>query len=133
MGIIFNRQSETEKRKLLRKNTTKAESLLWQEIKGRKILGYKFRRQYSVGCYVIDFHCPKLKLAIEIDGLTHLTKEEINYDKFRQSEIEMIGIEFLRFNNQEVYGDLSSVVEMIKRKVEKLSLKSKDPLQPPPC
>jgi len=67
---------------------------------------------------VIDFHCPKLKLAIEIDGLTHMTEEEI---------------EFLRFNNQEVYSDLSSVGGMIKRKVKELSLKSQDPHQPPPC
>jgi len=102
---------------------TKAEIMLWQEIKGRKILGFKFRRQYSVGCYVIDFHCPKLKLAIEVDGLTHITDEEIEYDKFRQTEIELTGIEFIRFTNLEIYCDLFNVIEKIKHKVEELSLK----------
>jgi very-short-patch-repair endonuclease len=55
MGKIYNRRLETEKRKLLRRNMTKAETLLWNEIKGRKILGIKFRRQFSIGSYAVDF------------------------------------------------------------------------------
>jgi len=56
---------------------TKAETLLWIELKGKNIEGLKFRRQYSIEAYVVDFYCPALKLAIEVDGATHVTDEEI--------------------------------------------------------
>jgi very-short-patch-repair endonuclease len=117
MGKIYNRQKDTEKRKLLRNNMTKAEALLWAKIKGRKIEGHKFRRQFGVGAYVVDFYCPQLKLAMEVDGPTHLSDEEIEYDKNRQTEIEDLNIEFLRFTNDEIYKDLYNVVERIKERV----------------
>jgi very-short-patch-repair endonuclease len=71
MTRIFNRASEKEKRRALRKNMTKAEVLLWIQLKNRKLLGQRVLRQYSVGPYVVDFYIPKLKLAIEVDGATH--------------------------------------------------------------
>jgi len=87
MGLIYNRLIENEKRKFLRNNMTKAETFLWTELRGRKILGLKFRRQFSMGTYVVGFYSPEIKLVIEVDGVTHLTKDEIEYDKNRQSEI----------------------------------------------
>lgn len=99
---------------------TKAETLLWLHLKGKQIYGSKFRRQYSVKSYIVDFYCPKIKLAVEIDGLTHLTEEEIEYDNHRQTEIESLGIQFLRFWNYEVYEDLYNVLEKIKSKVKEL-------------
>lgn len=71
MTKIFNRNEELEKRRELRNNSTKAESLLWQQLKGKQVAGFKFRRQYSVGKFVLDFYCAERKLAIELDGSSH--------------------------------------------------------------
>jgi very-short-patch-repair endonuclease len=120
MGKIFNRPNENEKRKKLRREMTKAETLLWIRIKDKQICGCKFRRQYSIASYIVDFYCTKVKLAIELDGQTHLTDEEIAYDKHRQQVIETLGIQFLRFWNDEVYDDLFNVLEKIKAKVKEL-------------
>ena len=99
---------------------TKAEVLLWLELKNKKILGQRFLRQYGVLSYVVDNYCPKIKLAIEIDGTTHLTDEEIEYDTISQKTLEEYGITFLRFTNAEVYDDRHNVIEKIKDKVKGL-------------
>ena len=98
MTLLFNKITEKEKRRKLRNNSTKAEKQLWAEIRSKKI-GFRFLRQYGVEKYVIDFYSPRLKLAIEVDGITHLTQEELEYDERRQSEIEQVGIQFIRFTN----------------------------------
>ena len=66
------------------------------------------------------FYSPEIKLAIEVDGLTHISPEEKAYDKFRQEEIEKNGIQFIRFSNNDVYGNISNVVERIKEKLIEL-------------
>jgi len=118
--MIFTQNKQKEKRRLLRQQMTKAEILLWVELKDRKILGYKFRRQFSIGFYVLDFYCPVLRLAIEVDGATHATGEEIEYDKNRQSEIENLGIKFLRFNNFDIYTNKENVIESIIDKINEM-------------
>lgn len=120
MGKIYNRQVDNEKRKKLRNNMTKAEAILWREIKNRKILGFKFRRQFGIGAYVVDFYCTELKLAIEVDGATHQTDDEKEYDKARELEISQLDIQFIRFTNPEIYDDLDNVLEKIKAKIEEL-------------
>ena len=100
---------------------TKAEVLLWIQLKNKQLLGQRVLRQYSVGPYVLDFYIPKLKLAIEVDGVTHTTDEEKEYDRHRQEEIENLGIRFLRFRNPEVYAEMSSALQKIKDKVKELS------------
>ncbi len=87
--------------------------MLWQKLKGRRLLGVKFRRQYSVDAYVIDFYCPELKLAIEIDGSSHDSAEARQYDKQRQKCIEECGIAFLRFRNDEVKNEIDAVVKRL--------------------
>lgn len=121
MGEIFNRKQDTEKRKKLRNNLTKAEAILWRELKNKKLLGFKFRRQYGIGAYVVDFYCTDLNLAIEVDGITHLTDEEIEYDSRREADIKQLGIQFLRFTNPEIYEDLYNVLEKIKTKVKDIN------------
>lgn len=120
MQGIFNNKLQKEKRKKLRKSAPDAELCLWQYLRRSQILGQKFRRQYSVGIYVIDFYCPKLKLAIEVDGVTHITDEEIENDKLRQGVIEQFGIIFLRFKNEEVFHRIKSVIKKIEKKIEEL-------------
>ncbi len=113
MTKLFNKKSETEKRKLLRNNMPLAEWILWKKLNNKQLSGYKFRRQYSVKQFVIDFYCPILKLAIEIDGDSHI--DAIKYDNNRQKYIESLGIKFLRFSNLEIYEDLDRVIEKIKK------------------
>jgi len=123
MGKIYNRKIDYEKRKTLRNNMTKAEAILWGEIKNRKILGFKFRRQFGIGAYVVDFYCTELKLAIEVDGVTHQTVEELEYDRSREDEIRPLNIQFIRFTNTEIYETLEYVIESLKKKIEELAIK----------
>jgi very-short-patch-repair endonuclease len=109
----YNKSTEKEKRRRLRQNQTKAEALLWQKLRDRQIEGLKFRRQYSVECFVLDFYCPALRLAIEIDGESHQSEEAAAYDRDRQAFIEALGIRFLRFTNQEVYEHLDAAIAQI--------------------
>ena len=95
----------------LRKEMTLAEVLLWNELKRKQLLGYDFHRQKPIDAYVVDFFCPKLLLAIEIDGASHEGKQEA--DNKRQREIEQYGISFLRFSDNEVKQNLNGVLECI--------------------
>ncbi len=100
---------------------TKAEVLLWIRLKNRRLLGHRFLRQYSVDRYVLDFYCPKLKLAIEVDGETHFVEGAEEHDRERQQYIEALGIKFLRFLNTEIYHDLDGVLQAIKNKIQELA------------
>ncbi len=118
MGKIFNRSRYNQKRKDLRNNMPNAEVILWSQLKNKQFHNLKFRRQYGVGVYIIDFYCPKLKLAIELDGHSHYVEGVEEYDKQRQEYIESFGIHFLRFTNNDVYENLEGVLEEILNCVE---------------
>ena len=120
MTEIFNKKSETKKRKELRHQMSKAEVVLWTQLKGKKMQGHKFRRQYGVGPYVLDFYCPKLRLAIEIDGDSHFQAGAEEYDRDRQALIEKLGIRFLRFTNLGVYESLNGVLEKVADAVQRI-------------
>ena len=75
------------------------------------MLGYDFHRQKPIGQYVVDFYCPRLSLAIEIDGISHEGREEV--DEIRQTDIESLGIRFLRFDDLEVRENVDGVVVAI--------------------
>ena len=80
--------------------------------------GERFLRQYSVDQYVLDFYCPKLKLAIEIDGDSHFMQGAQEQDKARQQHIEAFGIHFLRFTNEDVYKNIDGVCQRIFDEIE---------------
>lgn len=120
MTQLYNKASEKAKRQQLRRNMTKAEFMIWQKLKGKQIEGCKFRSQYGVGQFVIDFYCPELKLAIEIDGDSHFQAGAQEYDRERQAFIESVGIRFLRFTNNEVYDNLAGVLERINQEIWEL-------------
>ena len=116
MERIFNRKRDTPKRQRLRNGSPRAERILWTRLRRRQIEGFKFRRQFGVERYVLDFYCPALKLAIEIDGFSHNSPEAKAYDRERQTFVESFGIQFLRFPNQLVYEQLEFVVATIQDK-----------------
>ena len=121
MGTTYNRKPQRNKRRYLRSHMTLAERILWYSLKGRQILGFKFRRQHGVKKYIVDFYCPELKLAIEADGETH-EKDEAKYaDVRRQRDIEEEGIRFLRFRDEEILGKADKVVEKIEKEAMRLS------------
>ena len=102
---------------------TEAEVYLWSHIR-KKQLGYRFRRQVSIGSYVVDFYCLDLRLAIEIDGPIHTQPHVMEKDQFRQSFIEMDGIVFLRLTNYEVMHQTDKNLERIKNQCAQLKQKS---------
>ncbi len=110
----FNLKSQKSFRQELRNNATRSERLLWNCLKNSQLMGYKFRRQHGVGKYVLDFYCPELKLAIEIDGPLHETESGRRHDFQRQQFVESLGIRFLRFTDDEVRLDVDGVVERIR-------------------
>lgn len=97
--------------RMLRKNMTHSEILLWNELKNKQILGYDFHRQRPIDEFIVDFFCPRLSLVVEIDGDSHEGKLE--KDSKRQSEIEAYGIHFLRFPDDEAKQNTEGVVEVI--------------------
>lgn len=112
MEKLFNTKENKFLRRKLRTEMPEGEILLWQKINNRK-MGYKFRRQHSIGQYVVDFYCPKLKLVIEVDGFTHNGLEKVSLDKERQHYIESLGIKIIRFSSAEIFADLNGVVNQI--------------------
>lgn len=113
MTEIFNKKEYVKKRQYLRKNMTKAEVFLWSKLKGKQLNSLKFRRQYGIGNYVVDFYCPELKLAIEIDGDVHGYNSRTVYDKQRQKDIESLGIKVLRYTNNDVIKNTNGVLHDI--------------------
>ncbi len=120
MTKLFNKTSEKLKRRQLRSNMTKAEALIWQKLRCKQIENCKFRNQYSVDRFVLDFYSPEIKLAIEIDGESHFQEGAALYDNERQIFIESAGIKFLRFTNNQVYENLNGVLETIAHKIREL-------------
>ncbi len=103
-------------RKKLRNEPTPAEKLLWDKLRNKQLDGKKFRRQHSVGSYILDFYCPEYRLAIELDGDSHFTQSGIEYDTIRTAFLNQANIQILRFTNIEVFENLESVLEIIKDK-----------------
>lgn len=131
MTQLFNKLTETEKRRRLRKNTTASEKIIWTYLRRKQILNERFLRQFSIEYFVLDFYCPRLRLAIEIDGDSHfINQDAIDYDKERQDFIENLGIEFLRFRNEEVFADNDEVINSINQKVKELQ--KRNPPRPSP-
>jgi len=128
MTKIYTKKELKIRRKILRHNMTVEENILWTKIRKKQIGGFRFLRQFSVNMYVIDFYCPALKLAIEIDGTSHDSLDDKEYDAIRQSEIEQLKIEFMRFKNNEVLNDLDSVIQRIRQKVKEKENPPQSPL-----
>ncbi len=96
----------------MRQPQTAAESILWQHLRNRN-LEYKFRRQHPIERFIIDFYCAELKLCIEIDGDSHMGKEQQEYDAVRTEYLESLGYKMIRFTNDDVRLDINAVAQEI--------------------
>jgi very-short-patch-repair endonuclease len=119
MKRINNLVKLKEKRKYLRNNLTPAEATLWRILKSKQLEGRKFRRQHSVGNYILDFYCPSERLAIELDGAHHFTEAGLMYDKKRTEYIESLDITIIRFENKLVFDRTDFVIEEINKHFKK--------------
>ncbi|MDQ3014597.1 MAG: DUF559 domain-containing protein [bacterium] len=116
MTYLNNIEEMKMQRRFLRNNSTFHERRLWQEIRNKK-LGYKFRRQQSIGHYIVDFCCLREKLIIEIDGENHNSTEAREYDLVRTEYFNSLGFREIRFKNEEIDTDLENVVGAILKAV----------------
>jgi very-short-patch-repair endonuclease len=107
MKIYYNPKLK-EKARELRNRMTLSEKMLWRRLKSRQMHGLQFMRQKPIDEYIVDFYCSKLKLIIEIDGITHNDKQE--YDLKRQKRLEKLGFSFLRFEDRYVVENLDGTL-----------------------
>lgn len=115
---IHNNPNMKSLRKSLRNEATPAEQALWNALKQNNLGGYKFRRQHSVGRYIVDFYCPSQRLVIELDGDSHFTEEAIEYDRVRTEFLNALNIRVIRFLNTDVYENIYVVCERILEKLK---------------
>ena len=92
---------------------TRAEGILWDCLRKRQLLGFKFRRQHQFGDYVADFYCDEAGLVIECDGRVHESNERWNHDRIRDVYMVGQGLRVLRFTNEQVVNELDTVMEHI--------------------
>lgn len=114
MGSLYNQYQQNIFRKKLRHNLTAAELKLWYFVKNKQVDGFKFRRQFGIGKFIIDFYCPESKLAVEIDGDSHFDLKTKARDYTRDKYLKSFKINVLRFNNSEVIENIEGVIEKIR-------------------
>jgi very-short-patch-repair endonuclease len=102
----------TTRARALRRQGNRAEDILWKHLRGRRLMGYKFRRQVVVEPYIVDFMCVEAKLIIEADGGQH--SDQVKYDDRRTASLEKKGYQVIRFWNHEILGHLEIVLEQVR-------------------
>lgn len=121
MKFLKNDPQLKQRRRELRRNQTDAEKVFWSQVRNRQFNGMRFFRQYSLGPYILDFYCPTVKLAVELDGGQHNQSKNREYDTFRSEYLKAHGIEVIRFWDNEVLLDIQSVLNKLFLKVTPLS------------
>ena len=107
------------RRKELRNNPTPEEAILWKHLQRRRMLGKKFRRQFSISRYIVDFFCVDCGIAIELDGAPHFRELRAEYETRRTAFLTGMGIDIIRFENRIVYENIEAVLETIREAIGK--------------
>jgi len=113
---MYNDHKKKNIRKKLRKTMTPQEIMMWSKLKGKQ-LGIKFRRQFGVGSYILDFYCPEKRLAIEIDGFQHFQPEHYQHDQKRDMFLKSQNIHTVRFSNAEINTNMIGVLMRIQEAI----------------
>jgi len=98
----------------LRNHQTHAEKALWFVLKGKSVFNYDFHRQKPFGNFIYDFYCNKLKLVIEVDGISHEDEDVKRNDRDKDEYAKDNSFQILRFTDDEVLGNIEKVIEIIK-------------------
>lgn len=114
MTKTHNKKSLKRRRQFLRNNGTSAEAALWTLLSNKQLDGRKFRRQHSVGNYILDFFCPAEKLAIELDGDPHFSAHGLARDEIRDKNLAKHGIKVIHIENEDVFQATDAVLEKIR-------------------
>ncbi|RKN83283.1 endonuclease domain-containing protein [Ulvibacterium marinum] len=107
------------RRKELRQNLTPAEAFLWKYLQHKKLAGRKFRRQHSIGNYIVDFYCASERLIVELDGEVHNNSVAAEKDERRTKYLENLNYKVIRFENKMVFDHLTSVLQEIEDNFKK--------------
>lgn len=91
---------------------TMPEIILWSRLKGNQS-GYRFRRQFGIGNFIVDFYCPQFRLIIEIDGISHDSLKQRRLDPIREKYFKVQGFNILRFTNKQIIENVDSAVQLI--------------------
>lgn len=118
---IKNPRNTIGQRKKLRKNQTNAEELFWEAVRKKKVLGLRFKRQYGIGPYILDFFVAKKNLAIEIDGKIHEKEEVFIKDRNKDAFLSDNGISVLRIKNELVEQNLEKVILELKAHLQRIN------------
>jgi very-short-patch-repair endonuclease len=105
----------TDAARRLRQEATPAEQVMWEAVRNRRLDGLKFRRQYAIGPYVLDFCCTERRLVVELDGSVHDEPDRAPYDAGRTEDLAAYGYRVIRFRNDAVFTDLEAVLDQIRR------------------
>ena len=116
-----------EKARLLRQQQTAAEQLLWQQLRNRRLAGYRFQRQFAIGFYIVDFICRAEKLIVELDGAHHAEADQIAYDEERTQFLAAQDFRVLRFWNGEVETAMPDVLHKIEAVLNTLTPQTNTP------
>ena len=111
---IFNKKYLLKYRRKLRNHGTAAEAVLWTYINKRQLKGRKFRRQHSIGNYIVDFYCPSEKLVIELDGPYHNQPNQAEYDAIRTAYLESVGLKVIRIENDALRVSIEQILNFIE-------------------
>lgn len=114
MGHIFNSSHLKLVRRKLRREQPLAERVFWGYLKRRQFLGLKFRRQHSIGPYIVDFYCPELRLVVEVDGASHLDDAQRAHDLRRYQYFVSLGLHQVRFRNDEILYSASGTLNRLR-------------------
>jgi very-short-patch-repair endonuclease len=115
--FLRNDPAFKQRRRELRRNQSDAERALWEKVRNKQFFGMKFFRQYSIGPYILDFYCPVMKLAVELDGGQHNQSNNREHDAVRSDYLKAHGINVIRFWNNEVLLNIESVLSNLMLKV----------------
>jgi very-short-patch-repair endonuclease len=125
------KRSNIQRCRSLRKDQTDAERKLWTILRNRQLNGIKFRRQFPVGGYIVDFYCPEYKLAIEADGGQHYKPKGRQRDEVRTKELNRIGVEVVRFCDRDILTNVDEIYEAIRKIIEKKKISFPSPQSSP--
>lgn len=107
MNNHYNKALRDRARALRNASVSKAEKFLWKRLLSRKQLGVGFKRQRSIGNYIVDFFAAEIRMIIEIDGNSHINRGE--YDSIRNEWLKRQGYTIIRFSERDVLSDFDSV------------------------
>ena len=122
MTEIYSESLQKSRRRLLRASTTRAEAKLWRIIRNNQI-GYKVKRQFGVGPYIVDFFIAEVQLVIEVDGDSHFLPGADVQDQNREKDLRALGLEIIRFTDREIFESIECVIDLICERAKTLALR----------